>query len=139
MSLKSKSNQPRWLLTMFLNVFVQGDVGPPGPNGPIGETGHGLPGPKVTFKLFTFFLCILIHMHISQQLIISTRVNVVIQDCLVHLVQKAKAFLAPRSVLLKFTSVVSVICVYILEPVYVSQFSLNHLLSGSSRSAGSAR
>lgn len=50
---------------MFLIVFVQGDVGPPGPNGPIGETGHGLPGPKVTFKLVAF-LCIFIHMHIFQ-------------------------------------------------------------------------
>lgn len=47
-------------------MFVQGDVGPPGPHGPIGETGHGLPGPKVTFK-FVSVLCILNRMHISSQ------------------------------------------------------------------------
>lgn len=27
--------------------LLQGDVGSSGPPGPIGETGHGLPGPKV--------------------------------------------------------------------------------------------
>lgn len=26
---------------------LQGDIGSAGPPGPIGETGHGLPGPKV--------------------------------------------------------------------------------------------
>lgn len=78
-------------------MFVQGDVGPPGPHGPIGETGHGLPGPKVTFK-FVSVVCILNRMHISSQPVLSTRVNVVIQDCQVHLVQKAKVSLALWSV-----------------------------------------
>lgn len=28
-------------------MHLQGDAGPPGPQGPLGETGYGLPGPKV--------------------------------------------------------------------------------------------
>lgn len=78
-------------------MFVQGDVGPPGPHGPIGETGHGLPGPKVTFKFVSVF-CILNRMHISSQPVLSTRVNVVFQDCQVHSVQKAKVSLVLWSV-----------------------------------------
>lgn len=43
---------------MPLLSSVQGDVGPSGPPGPIGETGHGLPGPKVNLlhKCVRFFV-----------------------------------------------------------------------------------
>lgn len=32
----------------MLTFMFKGDVGSSGPPGPIGETGYGLPGPKVT-------------------------------------------------------------------------------------------
>lgn len=37
--------------TNFVHVF-KGDVGPTGLPGPIGETGYGLPGPKVRLSVF---------------------------------------------------------------------------------------
>lgn len=52
---------------------------------------------RLPLNLFLFF-CILNRMHISSQPVLSTRVNVVFQDCQVHSVQKAKVSLALWSV-----------------------------------------
>lgn len=45
------------MLLIFIVVtlsFLQGDVGPTGLPGPVGETGHGLPGPKVNTLYHVF-------------------------------------------------------------------------------------
>lgn len=76
-------------------------------------------------------------MHISSQPVLSTRVNVVIQDCQVHSVQKAKVSLALWSVfehlLLLFPRFMfkfcNSVCVIIIDPWFL----------GSSWSAGLAR
>lgn len=69
----------------------QGDLGPTGPPGPIGETGLGLPGPKV----FVFYEMDETHQdcvpHIISTGFCSIREIEVIPVHMVHLVQKAKA------------------------------------------------
>lgn len=119
------------MLPLFLIVSLlsplQGDVGPTGPPGPIGETGHGLPGPKVNLLNKFVLLCIFNHMHTCAHACIfitffSTRVNEVIQDCRVHLVQKVKVSLAPWFVLSLFYYF-SCLCLSSVNHVQVSIFS----------------
>lgn len=84
---------------MTLLSCLQGDIGLVGPPGPVGETGHGLPGPKVNTAMFIQnskkHICIdsnMLLVFITEFCL--TRVTVVIQVYQVHLVQKVKAFLA---------------------------------------------